>query len=92
MRIFLSPQYNHLQKIEYEFQGEKIIAKIDGLEDEFDFSAMPDGVAEHIETTLPVNPILEANRENGILYVKLLNFIDDDATEKERFPDWQVIE
>ena len=61
-------------------------------QDTFDFSDLPDGVLEDVKTTLSINPIISAKKENGELYVKLLNFIDTDATEEERFPEWQVIE
>jgi hypothetical protein len=59
--------------------------------DTFDFSAMPDGEAGEITTTLPVNPIVSARKINGELEAELLNFIGPDATEEERFPAWKVV-
>ena len=90
MRIFLSPQVSD-DEIKYTFDGDKITATLDGATDTFDFSDFPDGEleAEEIETTLPVNPILSAKREDGVLSVELLNFIaPDESREEVLFPDW----
>lgn len=92
MKVFFSPQYNPNEKIKYEFENEIIKVTYNGITDIFDFSTMPDGKATDIETVLQFNPIISAERKEGVLYVKLLNFIDDDATEEEKFPQWQVIE
>ena len=90
MKVLFSPQVND-EIIEYNFEDEKITAIYKGESDTFDFSNFPDGKAENIETSLPVNPIVSAERKNGELYVVLLNFINKDATEEERFPSWQVV-
>ena len=93
MRILFSPQVPVVerQRINYTFGNDVITAEIDGQTDTFDFSEMPDGEAMNIETTLPVNPIISARRINGVLEVVLLNFIGPDATEDERYPDWQEV-
>lgn len=101
MKILYSPQRND-QVLQYGFNGEEIhvihmkpTGEVDGEgnptyevlgEETFDFSEMPDGIMEEIETTLQVNPIVSARRENGVLYVELLNFISENATEEEKFP------
>lgn len=90
MKIYLSPQRNN-KKIEYKFEGEKIIATIGNITDTFDFSSMPDGIMQEVETILDINPIVSAKREDRELYVELLNFIDENATEEERFPEWQEV-
>jgi hypothetical protein len=90
MKVLYSPQVNPNKKIEYKFIGETIIATFEKVSDTFDFSSMPEGEIIDIETTLSVNPITFAKRENGILYVELLNFIAAQATEEEKFPKWQV--
>lgn len=90
MQVLFSPIRSD-KKMEYEFQDEKVIAMIDGQSETFDFSDFPDGKAENIETSLPINPIISAERKEGILHVELVNFIAEDATEEERFPDWQVV-
>ncbi|CAM3442613.1 hypothetical protein [Marinicrinis lubricantis] len=59
--------------------------------DIFDFADMPNGILDGVETTLKYNPIISAKRENGVLHLELLNFIGEDATEQEKFPDWQEV-
>ena len=75
----------------YTFDGEKVIVNYNGQEDIFDFTEMPDGMAENIKTTLPLNPIISAKREEGILYLELLYFHGPNATHEERFSDWQEV-
>ena len=90
MRVYLSPQINIQQKISYIFEGDKITATIGSSSDTFDFSGLPDGSINSfdISTTLPLCPICGAERDNGVLSVILLNFIGEDATETEKFPEW----
>ena len=91
MRIYKSPQVGANEKrFEFEFSGEVIVATFDGIEDTFDFTGFPDGEVEYsmIETVLEYNPILKATKVDGILSVELLNFISEDATEEEKFPEW----
>lgn len=59
--------------------------------DTFDFSTMPDGVAQEFTTILPFNPILRAERKDGILSVELIKYVGPDATEQERFPEWMEV-
>jgi hypothetical protein len=75
----------------YTFDGEKVIANFNGQVDVFDFTGMPDGKAENIETTLPIDPILSAERRDGVLYLELLYFHGSNPTHEERFPDWQEV-
>lgn len=91
MKIKYSPIRSD-KKIEYEFENNKITAIINGESDTFDFSEFTDGKAVNIETSLPVNPVLLAERRVGELYVELVNYINEDATEEEKFPSWQVID
>lgn len=90
MRILYSPQRSD-DTIRYNFGPDIIQATYGDQTDTFDFTEMPDGRAENIETSLPINPIIEAWRENGVLHVKLLKFHGPDATEEERFPEWQEV-
>lgn len=61
--------------------------------DSFDFTGLPDGEADvhAFETTLPLNPFVSVKRVNGILEVEVINFIGANATEAERFPEWEEI-
>ena len=91
MRIYKSPQIRADEKrFEFEFSGEMIVATLDGVSDTFDFTGLPDGEVGYsmIETVLEYNPILKATKVDGILSVELLNFISEDATEEEKFPEW----
>ena len=91
MRIYKSPQVGTDEKrFEFEFSGEMIIATFDSVSDTFDFTGLPDGEADYsmIETVLKYNPILKATKVDSILSVELLNFISEDATEEEKFPQW----
>jgi hypothetical protein len=91
MRVLLRPQVNDKAKIVYTFSSEVVTAIIDGDSDVFDFTSMGDGNAVDIQTSLPYNPIINAERTNGILSVELLNFISSDATEIEKFPEWMEV-
>lgn len=92
MKVLFLSQVNDFDSLSYQFEGEKIIATLNGVTDVIDFTGMPNGVATCVTSTLKYNPVKEARRENGELYVKLLNFISKDAPDEEKFPDWQVIE
>jgi hypothetical protein len=87
MQIKYSPCRSD-DKLIYTFEGEKVIVNYSGQEDVFDFTEMPDGVAENIETTLSLNPIISAKREEGVLYLELLYFHGANASYEERFPTW----
>ena len=91
MRIYKSPQVGVDEKrFKFEFSGEAITATFDGISDTFDFTGLPDGEVDFsmIETVLKCNPILKAQRVDGTLSVELLNFISEDASEAEKFPEW----
>lgn len=89
MKVLYSPCVTiDNDEIHYNFENEKITVTWGILTDEFDFTGCPDGFLSSVETILPENPIIEAKRENGELYVKLLKFISSDASEEEKFPDY----
>lgn len=91
MRVLYSPQFG-ARRITYGFAGETVTATLDtGESDSFDFSTLPDGRAEGITTTLPVQPIVSAERIAGELHLELLNYISLDASEAERYPVWEVV-
>lgn len=74
----------------FAFEGETVTATLGSESDIFDFSGFPDGRTDSsmVETILAHNPIISAERVDGILSVELLNFISEDATEEEKFPEW----
>ena len=94
MQIRYIPQRND-NTLEYQFDGEVITVTYNGETDTFDFSILEEGDkadAQNIETTLPVNPIISARRENGEVKVELLKYHGNLQAGAE-YPntDWQVI-
>ena len=88
MFIKYSPQVSE-RVLTYEFNGEVITATMNGVTETFDFSDMPNGVADYIESEVfDFPPVLSAKKENDILYLELINFIGEEATEEEKFPEW----
>lgn len=91
IKILFSPQVSKRVLI-YEFIGNRVKVNLDGETDIFDFEAMPDGFVENplvdIDTSLEINPFIEVSKVDGVLSLKLLNFIKDDAIYEERFPEW----
>jgi hypothetical protein len=77
--------------IDYTFVNEVITVDMEEGRDTFDFSSMPDGLAEEINTILPYSPILRAERIDGVLSVELIKYVGPDATEQERFPEWMEV-
>lgn len=75
-------------KIEYSFDGDIVTATYKGITDVFDFSGMPIGVMDGVETTLSVNPFVSAERKSDGLYIKVINFVKSDAPYEERYPEW----
>lgn len=88
MKVLFSPQVRE-NKIEYKFIDDKVIVTHGNMSEEYDFSGMPNGIADSIESEVfDFNPVLSAKKENNILYLELINFIGMDATYEERFPEW----
>lgn len=102
MKILYSPQVKLDEKIEYIFKGDKITASFKGVTDVFDFTGMPDGelsiydtskfpCTSMLITSLEIQPIISAKRDNGVLSVVLLHHIDSNAPYSDRFPDWMEV-
>lgn len=92
MRVLYSPQFNDGEKINYEIKKDIVIVEIDGETEEFDFTGMPDGMASVLESDIfEFCPVVSAERKDGVLHLILLNFIDFDASEEEKYPEWQEV-
>lgn len=79
-----------LYKFEFVKDGSnKILTrKFIGLE-EYDFTNMPNGIMKNSTSKFLYNPVISAKRNNGELYIKLLNFImSNEEDKKVLFPDW----
>ena len=89
MRLYFSPIVGD-KKIEYKVEDQKLIVIQDELEDVFDFTEYPDGILRigTIGTILPIQPIIYGEKKNGIMFLELINFITENASEFEKFPEW----
>ena len=93
----------HVEYVEREMQRESELDEgewvvINRISDTFDFTGLPDGelIMEDLETgeelvttDLPFNPIIRAFKEDGVLHVELMNFLDLHETDESKlFTDW----
>src|SRR5690606_13651342 len=74
MHIYYIPQRIHANII-YSIAGDTVMVTMGEEGDTFDFSALPDGEAAEIISTLDPCPVLSAKRVNGELQVTLLRAI-----------------
>lgn len=91
IKVLYSPQINIKDSLKYKFEGDKVTATLNGMTDIFDFTGMPDGAVDSVETVLPMDVIIEAQKKDGFLWLTLLKFIPENAPQSDRFPTWQVI-
>ena len=93
MHILYSPQLSmNGDKIEYILEKDIVKVRYRGETEEFDFTGMPDGKADSIESDIfEFCPVVSAERKDGVLHLMLLNFIDFDASEEEKYPEWQEV-
>ena len=92
MKIYKSPQVRmDGKRITYYFSGSKISATLDGVTDVFDFTAVRSAVkVSTIRTSLEINPI-EKVEYDGTLKITITNFIGPDASEEERYPNFEEV-
>ena len=91
MKVKFTPQYNPNQVIKYTFGADSFVAEIGGITDTFDFSKVNELNPRQIKTSLPVNPVVHVERVSGDLHLVLINYISDDATEMEKFPEYMEV-
>ena len=92
MRIYKSPQVRmDGKRFIYSFIGEKITVTFEGVTDVFDFTAVRSAVkVSTIRTSLEINPI-EKVEYDGALKITVTNFIGPDASEEERYPNFEEV-
>ena len=79
------------KRIDYAFSESKISATFDGVTDVFDFTAVRSAVkVSTIRTSLEINPI-EKVEYDGTLKITITNFIGPDASEEERYPNFEEV-
>ena len=91
MKVKLTPQYNPNQVIKYTFGADSFVAEIGGITDTFNFIEVSELSPRQIKTTLPINPVVQIERVNGELQLTLINYINEEATETERFPEFEDV-
>ena len=91
MLVQLTPQYNPAHSIKYTFGQDSFVAEMDGVTDTFDFSKVSELNPRQIKTILPVNPVVHVERVSGVLQLTLINYINEEATETERFPQFMEV-
>lgn len=99
MWVLIEPYVSYSTFMTYDIDGENEIIKIDYIDstsgedifytDTFDFSEFPDGIMADVETIIPRNPIVSAERRNGVLYVVISKPINDYSSEEDRNPEWR---
>ena len=92
MKIYKSPQVRmDGKRFIYSFIGEKITVTFEGVTDVFDFTAVRSAVkVSTIRTSLEINPI-EKVEYDGALKITVTNFIGPDASEEERYPNFEEV-
>ena len=92
MKIYKSPQVRmDGKRFIYSFIGEKITVTFEGVTDVFDFTAVRSAVkVSTIRTSLEINPI-EKVEYDGTLKITITNFIGPDASEEERYPNFEEV-
>ena len=79
------------KRIAYAFSESKISATFDRITDVFDFKAVRSAVkVSTIRTSLAINPI-EKVEYDGTLKITITNFIGPDASEDERYPNFEEV-
>ena len=92
MKIKYSPSVNPYDDVSYAFDGDKITVTVNKETDTYDFSSVPNDsicTIEHEEKMAISTPITARRDADGVLWVELYKCIGNDATEAEKFPDWE---
>ncbi|MGK0546346.1 hypothetical protein ACSEE7_12665 [Halomonas cupida] len=74
MKAILTPQNNPNVDHSYRAEGDVLHITVNGVEDSFDFTGMPDGAASGFDSDLPINPLIQASKADGVLTVTLLGW------------------
>jgi len=75
--------------IEYAISTDRITVTMDGVQDVFDFSTMPDGETSEIHSILDPCPVLNAKRVDGELHVTLIRPIGPRPSDPEAIEAWK---
>lgn len=66
------PQRSDDYNIKYEINGDVLSVTVNGINEIFDFTGLPEGVAESIiSENLPINPILSAKKIGDVVTIEV---------------------
>lgn len=69
------PQRGDLYVASYQLENDVLTISLNDVVETFDFSELPDGVAEEIiPDLLPINPIVSVERVDGVLNITVIQF------------------
>jgi len=72
---------------QYTLENDILTIDIDGIVETFDFSEMPDGIAESVTPELlPANPILEVSRVDGELDILVIYWYTEEEIKDYETP------
>lgn len=78
IKIIETPQFRSKSKISYEVKDDVLIVQMNGITEEFDFTGLPDGLAEGVyPEKLDINPIVSAEKIGDELTIVLIRFYDE---------------
>lgn len=87
---------NLVDRIEYNFEGEKITATLGDISEVYDFTGLPEGrlefSPEEVETSFPAYPLISAEKDSKGLNIELLHYVGADATEESTTYEWMTVE
>ena len=76
--IKYTPQRSDIYRVTYELNECVLKITLNDIEEVFDFTDFPDGIAEEITPELlPINPIVSVARVNGKLNITVIQFYDE---------------
>jgi len=86
IKIIETPQFSTTSSYTYEIKGDCLTIQMDGEEEEFDLTNMPEGRSISIQVdNIPINPIVEITKVKDLITITLIRFYGED--EKEEFED-----
>lgn len=91
IKITELPQQNDILKTSYETNGDVLRITLDGATEEFDFTGLPEGIADSIESeVLKINPIISAEKVGDEIIISLIRFYGEEEKEVFEFGENQV--
>ncbi|MBY6111232.1 hypothetical protein KUV74_12590 [Halomonas sp. DP1Y21-3] len=87
MKAIFTPQNSTDIAYSYRAEGDVLHVTVNGVEDSFDFTGMPDGSASDFETALEPNPLIQATKADGELTITLLGWYGNVPVQGEEETD-----